>query len=265
MKKLMIAAAAAAMIGGAQAVTCVTTKVCEKDPCTGEKTCETIEGAGTAHKVTISLKTTALKGKTSKVLCEDDSCIYWRQQATKKINGLLWELVDGCTGCVPYGSNSAFWTNDEALDVEFSIGVGLIGKGSTSTKIEAYGTLGGEDFGSLAWAGFGSMASKTTKAVCEDPECTMFVKSISGGIAGQLIAPEWTDVCQDCDPTVYDGCCDDLQLTDTAAYGTIKIAYDTATAKKVAVADDPEDIASFYKVPAAIAEDIVVNEIVPEE
>ena len=65
MKKLMIAAAVAAMIGGVQAVTCVTGKVCVKDECTGEKICEEVGGAGTAHKVAISLKTTAIKGKTT--------------------------------------------------------------------------------------------------------------------------------------------------------------------------------------------------------
>lgn len=266
MKKLMIAAAAAAMIGSAQAVTCVTGKVCEKDPCTGEKTCIEVGGAGTAHKVAISLKTTENKGKVTKIksLCEE-SCVYWRQQATKKINGLLWEQLEDCDGCVPYGMNSTFWTSDEALDVEFAIGVGLIGKGVDSKKIEAYGSLSGDDFGALSWAGFGSMAASTKKILCEEDDCVMYVKSISGGIAGTLIPSDWDDVCVDCDPIEYLGCCDDMQLALTAAYGTIKITYDKSTAKKVAVAEDPEDVASFYKVPATVAEDLVINEVEIEE
>ena len=261
----MIAAAAAAMIGGAQAITCVTEKVCEKDPCTGEKTCEEISGAGIAHKVAISLKTTENKGKTTKAKCEDAECTYWRQQATKKINGLLWEQLTDCTGCVPFGINSAFWTADKALDVEFAMGVGLIGKGVDSKKCEAYGSMTGDDFGALSWAGFGSMAATTKKNPCDDDDCAMWLKSISGGIAGALIPADWDDVCQDCDLIAYAGCCDDMQLANTAAYGTIKISYDKSTAKKVALADDDQDIASFYKVPAAVAEDIVVNEVVIEE
>lgn len=266
MKKLMIAAVAAAMIGGAQAVTCVSGEVCEKDPCTGEKTCEEVGGAGTAHKVAISLKTTANKSKTRRASkCDDPECTYWREQTTKKINGLLWEQLDDCNGCVPFGVNSAFWTNDEALDVEFAIGVGLIGKKVDSKSIEAYGTLVGEDFGELAWAGFGSMASSVKKNQCEDDDCVMYVKSISGGIAGKLIPADWEDECQDCELIVYEGCCDDMQLEYTAAYGSIKISYDKSTAKKVAVAEDADDPASFYKLPAAVVADVVANEVVIEE
>ena len=268
MKKLMIAAAAAAMIGSAQAIVCVSEKVCEKDPCTGEKTCEEVTGAGIAHKVTISLKTTDIKGQVKKTPC-DEECTYWRIQKTKKINGLLWEQLDDCSGCVAVGANSAFWTDKGALDLEFAIGVGLIGKGTNSKKIEAYGALTGDEFGALTWAGFGSMAA-TTKKNREDPcgedDCTMYVNSISGGIAGQLDPADWTDDCQDCEVIAYEGCCDDLQLVKTAAYGTIKISYDKATAKKVALAEDDQDIASFYKLPKAVnAEDIVIGEIVPEE
>lgn len=260
MKKLMIAAAVAAMIGGAQAVTCVSGYV--KDECGGK---ELVEGAGTAHKVVISLKTTTVKGKTSKVQCFDEECIYWRQQTSKKINGLIWEQLDDCNGCVQFGANSAFWTGDEALDVEFAIGVGLIGKGVNSKKIEAYGSLAGDEFGALSWAGFGTMASSTKKNQCEDDDCVMYVKSISGGIAGQLIAPEWDSTCTDCDPIAYEGCCDDMQLANTAAYGTIKISYDKSTAKKVALAADPDDPTSFFKIPAAVADDVMVNEVVIEE
>ena len=263
MKKLMIAVAAAAMIGGVQAVTCIDGKVCTKDPCTGEKTCYEICGAGSAYKVAISLKTTALKGKKSKAKCSDD-CFYWREQTTKKIDGLIWEQLEDCEGCYVFdGAKSAFWTKEGALDLEFGIGVGVIGKGETSKKAEAYGVLSGDDFGVLSWAGFGSWASTTKKNQCADDDCLMYLKSISGGIAGQCIVPDWEDVCLDCDPIVYEGCCGDMQLENTAAYGTIKISYDKSTAKKVAAALDPEDINEFYKLPAAAALDYLDGTVTP--
>lgn len=259
MKKLMfLAAVAAATVASANV--CVTQKV--KDECGNV---ETVTGAGTAHKVAITLKTTGLKSTTKKAQCEDDECTYYRNQATKKINGLLWEQLDDCAECKLFGENAAFWTATEAIDAEFAIGVGKIGKGTNSKKIEAYGTLAGDDFGALAWAGFGTLTSKTTKQACEDDACAAWVKSISGGIAGTLVAPEYNDACSDCNSIEYAGCCEDIQLASTAAYGTIKISYDAATAKKVALAEDADDIAKFAKIPAAIADDITVKDVVIEE
>lgn len=266
MKKLMfLAVVAAATV--ASAVTCVTTTIKEKDPCTGEVTKETVTGAGTAHKVAITLKTTDVKSTTKKNKSEcTSSCTYYRVQATKKINGLVWEQLDDCTGCVPMGSNSTFWTKDAAIDAEFAIAMGRIGKSTTSKSIEAYGTLAGEDFGVLMWAGFGSMTGKVKKNECSADDCVEYVKSISGGIAGMLVAPEYVNECVDCDPIEYAGCCEEMtELAATAAYGTIKISYDNSTAKKVAVAEDAEDVASFVKLPAGVAEDIVVNEVQIEE
>ena len=263
MKKLMIAAAVAAMIGSTQAATCVDSKCAN--------------GAGTAHKVAISLKTTAYKGTLKKNkkcnTCDPDTynCTYWRDQATVKINGLLWEQLLDCENCYPFGSKSAFWTNEGALDVEFAMGVGLIGKGENSKKLEAYGTLSGNDFGELAWAGFGSAAGKNGS---DCANCLMYVKSITGGIAGQLYSDflDWRDLAQrtsyvllGCDVVQYDGCCGDMQLSNTAAYGTIKITYDAATAKKVAVAADDDAINSFYKLPAAAALDYAEETVVPGE
>lgn len=258
----MIAAAVAAMIGGARAATCVKPGKCDAG------------GAGTAHKVAITLKTTEFKGSLKKNKkcdpCDADTynCTYWRDQATKKINGLIWEQLGDCTDCIPFGANSAFWTKDGAIDAEFSMGVGLIGKATNSKKIEAYGGLDGDDFGHLAWAGFGTMAGYYKDGGdCGTPECLMYVKSITGGIAGQLIPDDTYYADLGCGPVVYDGCCDDMQLANTAAYGTIKITYDAATAKKVAVALDDKDINEFYKLPAAAALDFDadVGEFTPSE
>ena len=259
MKKLMIAAAAAVMIGGAQAM------VCAKDSCGGD-------AAGTAYKVAISLKTTDTKSKTKVNKCASDNCVAWRQQVTKKINGLLWEALSDCTGCYTFSDSTlaAFWTNTGAVDADFAIGVGLIGNATNSKKIEAYGGLNGADFGALSWGGFGTMAGATRKASkCDEcGTCVMYPKSITGGIAGYLIPEGFNSPCGDtCDDIVYDGCCDDLKLAGTAAYGTIKITYDAATAKKVAIAGTGAPITSFYKIPAAAAAGIddATKEITIEE
>ena len=260
MKRLLIAAFAVAAAATASAM------VCTKSEC-GE------DAAGIAHKVTISLKTTALKSKTGKIdQCGDGGeCTYWREQKTRKIQGLIWEALSDCSGCTMMGENYAFWWDKGsaiALD-DFAAGVGIIGKGTNSKKIEAYGNMVGGDFGELAWAGFGSLQGRDAKTVnCEETDCAMWVKSISGGIAGKLVAPEFEGKCGDtCDAIVYDGCSDDTQLSMTAAYGTIKISYDKSTSKKVALAEDGAPVSAFYKLPASAAAEIedVVGTISIEE
>ena len=262
MKNLMIATIVAAMTAGAYANTCVKTKVVTKDPCTGEKTVDYVEGAATAHKVAISLKTTANKAKKIKQQCSDAACTYWRQQATKKINGAIWAELDDCNGCTMTFEDQqvALWDADGAIDAEFAIGVGLIGKNVNSKTVEAYGTIAGDEFGELAYGAFGTVVSSVKKNQCSDDDCSMYVKSLSGGIAGKLVAVPYEDACADCDPIVYEGCCDDVQLEYTAAYGTIKISYDAALAKKV-IAYGDDAIATIKGAPAeVIASDIVIEE-----
>lgn len=268
MKKLMfLAVVAAATVASANV--CVTTKGhWEKTEC-GKEWVEGTEGAGTAHKVAITLKTTGIasSSKTKKVQCEEDevTCTYWRAQATKKIDGMIWEQLDDCGDCVLIGTKSALWTKTAPVDAEMTLAIGKIGKGVNSKSIEAVGTIVGEEFGALTFAGFGTLTSKTTKIQCEEDACAAWVKSISGGIAGALVAPEYANNCQECDPIEYAGCCEDIQLAEvTAAYGTFKITYDAATAKKVAVAEDDEAVIAA-KMPKAIADDIVVNEVAIEE
>lgn len=265
MKKLMfLAVVASATV--ASAVTCVTTTVKEKDPCTGEVTKDVITGAATAHKVAITLKTTAVKSSTKKNKSECTSaCTYWRDQATVKMNGLIWDAAE-CGDCVLMGTQFALWTKDAAVPADMTISLGKLGKSEKSTKIEAFGDIAG-DFGTLAWAGFGSTKISTTKGSdCVDPECDEYVKSISGGVAGKLAVPEYDATCVDCDPIEYFECCEALQLREdyTAAYGTIKISYDASTAKKI-VAGDADDITTFVKLPASVAEEIEAGTLTIEE
>lgn len=264
MKKLMfLAAAAAATVASANV--CVSYKG-ECDTC-AEKY------AGTAHKVTISLKTTeAVAQKYKATECTEAGCTYYRAQKTVKINGYIWEQLDDCTGCKLLGANSALWTSKSGVDASLSMNIGLIGKGTDSKKIEAFGTLDGDDFGVLSWAGFGSLTVKKGKenACGDDVDCSAWVKSISGGIAGYVNASgaSVSSKCvedEECDPIEYANCCEDLQMIEdyTAAYGTIKISYDASMAKKVAIADDAED-AIAAKMPKTVDE-VIVNDVAIEE
>ena len=248
MKKLMFLAVAAA-------ATAASAAVCVKDQC-GD------EFAGTAYKVAISLKTTGIQSKTIRVSQFDDpECAYWRQQKTIKVNGLIWAWLDDCScDWISDSYNYAFWTKDAAIDAEFAIGVGMIGKpdkNGYTKKAEGYGAFNGDDFGELAWAGFGTIARTNKKVQCEDDECAVYLKSLSGGIAGKLVPAAFEGVCGDaCEEVEYTSCCDEAVLEYTAAYGTIKINYDATTAKKVALAGEDASIASFFKVPAAVAGDL---------
>ncbi len=278
MKKLMfLAGVAAAMVASAN--------VCAdaKDEC--DSCADPVEAAGTAHKVAISLKTTGVATQKIKATdCTAGGCVYYRVQKTVKVSGYIWGALEDCTSCKLLGDKVALWTNSDAFgeddDLGLAVVIGRIGKGVKSNKIEAYGSLSASDFGSLTWAGFGSLTFKTIqkKTDCDEEVCAGWVKSISGGIAGFLVAPEAPEAkkcAEACDPIEYEGCCEDLQMFDedgvTAAYGTIKITYDAATAKKVAKANaesegDDDEIAEVIaaKVPKAVDE-IYVGEAMIEE
>lgn len=257
MKKLMFLAVVAA-------ATVASAAVCVKGECDDE-------GAGTAYKVAISLKTTTVKSKTVKTSeCEEPSCQYWREQKSVKVNGLIWAKLDDCScDWINDSYYAAFWTKEGAVPAELAIGVGLIGKPDKkgyTKKAEGYGKLFGDDFGELSWGAFGSVARSTTKHECEDDECSIYLKSLSGNIAGWVIPGDYVG-CEECDPVDYAICCDEGMLANTAAYGTIKISYDKSTAKKVALAADETNVASFYKLPAAAAygiDDVVANVTIEE-
>ncbi|MBR5548811.1 MAG: hypothetical protein IKU71_03675 [Kiritimatiellae bacterium] len=260
MKKLMIAASVAAMAIGSYANTCVTMRV--KDEC---GTVDLVEGGATAHKIAISLKTTKLKSSTKANRSDcTSSCTYWREQGTKKINGAIWMPLDSCDVCTMdfEGQTVALWDENGAIDADFAIGVGFIGKAKNSKKVEAYGAINGDDFGELAYGAFGTVVAKNGNC----GECAAYVKSLTGGIAGKLVPADYNNNCVECDPIAYEGCCDDKQLEYTAAYGTIKISYDTALAKKVIAnvangGDGSDAVASLKGAPLDIeGTDVVIEE-----
>lgn len=251
MKKLMIVAAAAAMTGVVSAAECVTAK-CAEDP-TG----------ATAYTLTLSLKTTAPKQKISGDECCEE-CTYWNVQKTKKFSGIIYGSAE-CAGCTMLGEDLAMllWdaTNKQQADADLNLWVGRYEK--TGTKVEAYGTIAGDDFGTIGVAGFGSLYLKTTKAACEDPECYAFVKNIAGNAAGFLVRADVGD----CTPVEYTCDCGE-PLENAAASGSWKVSYNATVAKKLAKqgveSTDELNIAAAYKVPAYVDVE-ETNEVTIEE
>lgn len=236
MKKLMIAAAAAAMVGGAQAAECYDGGSCG------------VEAGKTAYTVSLSLKTTAPKTSKKKDHCDvcTTVCTWYNTQKTVKFAGIIWGDAE-CEGCqlIPDGSDMLLWdttTKEQIEDPELTLVVGRYDK--KGNKVEAYGNLVG-DFGDINLAGFGSMYMKLKKATdCDAADCYSYVKNISGNAAGYLARPE----VDDCDYIEYD-CCAADPIEHAAASGTWKITYNASVAKKLAKGND---IASAYKVPAYV-------------
>ena len=95
MKKLMIAAAAAAMIGGASA------DICSMAPAT--KTCRAYDFAASVKLVDGRVAT----DRASNV-CDDDGRVYYRVKATRKIKGVFTD----CNPCQAWADTDANGTLD---------------------------------------------------------------------------------------------------------------------------------------------------------
>ena len=224
MKKLMIAAAAAAMIGGAFA------------------TCQEDTACVWAYKLTLSGKTTVaftVKGKAS--TCTEDVC--YRKAGSFKIDGYIFgaatdltnpdECVEGCS-CVDILAaeaidDSIFWNTKSKKEVQADFKfdqLNLIGK--DGKQLEAVAT-----FNDLTLAGFGTYDVKK-----------LAIKSISGNFAGQLDAPvcetcnynatNCEEECEEIYTVVFDLCTLAKNTADkTAAYGKWTLKPNSAAVKKL--------------------------------
>ena len=246
MKKLMIALAAAGLVGGAFAS-------CDKPATPTPKNCAEV------YDVVFNLKTTKCKcttvtswgnggnecGKPTKGDAVK-KCVAWREIVSKKVNGVIWNCDCSCSADLDKDSileitpviwdlvtdpadaagNQYFWIAKDkwVLDslMEFSF-LGRISKGNK--KVEAYGA-----FGAISFAGFGTYDVKNTR-----------VAKISGNAAGFWGAPydcsswEDNDYTEDC--PAYQLCDATAALEDystTAAYGTFSVKYNAAKSKKLA-------------------------------
>ncbi len=203
MKKLMIAAAAAAMIGGAFAA-------CQEDT-----------ACVWAYKLTLSGKTTVaftVKGKAS--TCTEDVC--YRKAGSFKIDGYIFgqstdltdeaNCIEGC-GCADLSAadaidDSIFWNTKSKKEVQADFAftqLNLIGK--DGKQLEAVAT-----FNDLTLAGFGTYDVKK-----------LAIKSISGNFAGTLDAP----VCETCTYDA-DNCEDDCEEIDTIVFKLCTLEEDSA-------------------------------------
>ena len=258
MKKLMIAAAAAAMIGGAYAGECVTQTIKgDKDKCTGVRPVTTYTAGATAYKFSATLKTSDFKTKTAKAKCGVGACEFWKAQTTKKYAGLI--IDDStCGGCEIFPTTGVgyFWniTDKEPVAAGLAFTLGRLDK--NGKKAEAYGTWsdGDQDFGTIAFAGFGALNVKNSAKACCAENCSAYLKNVSGNAAGALVCAvpnACTEIAYDCERCITTG------KEFAAASGTWKLSYDASTAKKVAKAaikaaaaaaaddDDAEEVSIF--------------------
>lgn len=222
MKKLVIAAAAVAMIGGAFAA-------CQEDT-----------DCVFAFRLKLSGKSTvafATKGNAS--ACIEGAC--YRKAASFKVDGYLYgtttataadpdQCIDASCGCFDDQTelNQLLWNTKSKKEFEGDFAwtqLNLIGK--DGKKLEAVATLG-----DLTLAGFGSYDVKKGA-----------IKSISGNFAGQVPAPQCeTCVTVDCETTcegtnsiVFDLCSleENATVVTTAAYGKWTLKPNKSAVKKL--------------------------------
>ena len=245
MKKLMIAAAAAALVGGAFA------------------DCERPQGPTTncaeVYDVVLTLKTTECKCKSIKtkeygsecgrqtVTPGQPECVAWRQVVTKKIQGVIFNCTCSCTTDVD-GSildsavlapaiwnglttedmegNQYFWIAKDKVvfdrDTDLLTIKWLARIGQKNTQVEAAGTFQE----GINVAGFGAYDTKNAR-----------VKNISGSAAGVWAAPidcsdeegeEFCPAYKLCDDEVLDN------FSKTFASGNWSVKYNAAKSKALA-------------------------------
>ena len=231
MKKLMIAAIAAATVGGAFA---------EPPPCT--YTQEAPKDTAWVYKWTFSGKTTEgvmpkeVKGTTG--VCDyhtdpkEAGCAV-RVPASLKIEGYTWACTPGC-GSEAFESfveaNEIFWQKKPfkaalagGVDTQLS---NIIGKKATQFEAAGYATLTEQvEKGTyvLLYAGLGKYDTKNSR-----------VKSVSGNFAGALSQP-WYIANTACTQAGYWNC-ETLDLVcpggATVAYGKWSAKFNSSAAKK---------------------------------
>ena len=243
MKKLMIAAAAAALVGGAFA------DLCDDDP-------KPASGCA-VYNVKFTLKT--LDAKLAKVKgvtgdCDstpDAKCVYL-ENATRTIDGIIWDCEATCATLNNTEMNVALW------EVKSKMGVGDLLSFSATNKVFAANDLpftfinryskkankvqamwafegldltnkAGDGAGSvtIAAAGFGSFDAKKE-----------IVKSLSGNAVGFFTQALTAKYANCGDPMVVDLCtaftnwCDDGEAAqELAASGTWSVKYNASLSK----------------------------------
>lgn len=242
MKKLMIAAASAAMIGGAFA-----------------------DGVAQVYDFTATVKTTACSGKSAKDVCGDT--VYYRQQITQKLYGKFWGCGCEVIACPDnYAIDKAeengfvFWTTTklggafEDADMQWSL---LQRLGKKGENVEGFFGLtlidDGDAVALLSGAGYG-----TAKIYCDD-EDKNYIKSMSGNVVGywDASADPIATGCYYCggveECTVFAFCSCVAEDNEFAAvFGTFTIKYNASQTKSVNGGKSITEVA-FKKNPAVLA------------
>ena len=245
MKKLMIAAAAAAMVGAGYA------------ECSRPVTPETeVVGCAEVYDVVMNLKTTKCNCQDRVIIDGDECsrevekvCVAWRTVTTKKVYGVIWNCECTCSEDLDEKSpllvepalwdgtldaadveegNQFFWMPSEKLALDSMMKFAALGRiGAINGKVEAWGTFGA----GISFAGFGTHGALRTK-------------TISGGVAGFWGAPyncaswdkEEDAYVEKC--PMYDICdltpIDDGNETLTAVYGSFTVKFNAAKSAKLA-------------------------------
>lgn len=219
MKKLMIAAAVAAMGFGAFA------------ECGEPK--DDAPDCATVYKFAASVKTTVAKTAKVKAECSDPTTLCYRVTGSQKVEGVAYNCECACTDDLA-DFTWVIWCKKTAVvamaDVE-TLQLNRIDK--TTKKVEAAFTLFADYMCEVTAAGFGTFDTKNDR-----------ISKISGNFAGVAQAPFCTAKCAQ-DTAAYGfGMCDGIegeisgQTFDdqTIAYGTWSLTYNKSLSKKYAVA-----------------------------
>lgn len=243
--------------------------------------------AAQVYDLTITVKTTvAQRGKLKKGHPFDSStdAVTYRKQGTQKWSGLIWGcdcealagkwvVVDDEAGTV---AGCVIWSNAKPNNVLFidDINWRLLNaidkKGDKCEGSWTIGDMSSDSDAFLSFAGFGTLQIVYTAQPCEDPElnCTSYLKSMSGNVAGWMPAPSYTTggkegSCTFCgeyvpgeEPTedmatAWDFCpCEEYaDIEFTAVSGTWSIKYNASSSRKL---KEKASIVDAVKMPANV-------------
>ena len=255
-------------------------------------TTEEDSSAAQVYNLTITVKTTqAARGTLKKGHPFDSStdAVIYRKQVTQKWSGLIWgcncdalagkwQIVNDAAGSV---AGCVIWNNAKPNDVLFIDDINwrlLNAIDKSGDKCEGSWTIGDMSDDSaafLAFAGFGTLQTVYTVLPCEDPEinCTSYLKSMSGSVAGWMPAPSYKTIgkagsctfCGEYDPgeestmdaaTAWDFCpCEEYaDIGFTAVSGTWSIKYNSSASKKLSGKTDgaSRTIVDVVSMPASV-------------
>ena len=232
MKKLMIAAAVAAMGFGAFA------------EC-GEPDEEVVADCATVYKFAASVKTTVAKSSKVKVECSDPETLCYRATGSQKYEGVVFNCECECTDKLD-DFTWVIWCKKTAAaaiaDVE-TLQLNRIDK--STKKVEAAFTLTADYLCEVTAAGFGTFDTKNDR-----------ITKISGNFAGVAQAPFCSAKCANPTAAYGFGMCDAIEDEfdgQTIAYGTWSLTYNKSLSKKYAVAGKYSTIMPTWVI-AAIGE-----------